>query len=77
MSLREIESAIEKLDATEYERFCAWFEDREAQRKLQWLRSAVETAARQSERGERLEGRPAMQAIIERLDRRIAESEAS
>jgi hypothetical protein len=72
MSLREIESAIEKLDANEYERFCAWFEDREAQRKLEWLRSAVETAARQSERGERMDGRQAMRAIIDRLDRHIA-----
>ncbi len=76
MSLRELELAVESLNSSDYERFCTWLEDREAERKLAWLRAAVAEAAEQSERGERMEGRPVMMEMIERLNRRIEEADA-
>lgn len=72
MSLRDIESAIEKLSPGEYEQLLAWIGQREAERKLQWLRSAVAVAMEQSARGEHFDGRSATAEIIARLDRRIS-----
>lgn len=71
MSLPEIESAIESLDENDYEQMLIWLEGH----KLARLRQAVAIAIEEADRGERIEARPAIEKILARIDRRIAEQE--
>jgi hypothetical protein len=72
MSLRELEQAVESLDSTEYEQFCAWLEDRQAERRLRELRAAIEPALDEAARGEFIDGPSATKRILQRLDDRLA-----
>ncbi len=75
MSVQEIEAAIEKLDPQDYERLRVWIEDREAERRLHWLRQAVQVGIDQCGKGELLDGPDTMQAMLGRLDHEIAAEE--
>jgi uncharacterized protein YgbK (DUF1537 family) len=72
MSLHEIERAIEDLDGREYEQLCAWWEDRDAERRLRMLRAELAPAIAQADRGELIPGRAALAEILARIDRKIA-----